>query len=134
ADVIMMLRIQRERLGASLFPSLREYARYFGLNTRRLALARPDVIVMHPGPINRGIELAEDVADGPHSVILSQVEAGVAVRMAVLYYCATEPGPELLEGGATGAEPKDGTARPRRARAPRGPSRESPCPRTPWRP
>ncbi len=98
ADVIMMLRIQRERLGASLFPSLREYARYFGLNTRRLALARPDVIVMHPGPINRGIELAEDVADGPHSVILSQVEAGVAVRMAVLYYCATEPGTELMEG------------------------------------
>jgi aspartate carbamoyltransferase catalytic subunit len=98
ADVVMMLRIQRERLGAALFPTLREYARYFGLNAKRLALARPDAIVMHPGPINRGVEIADDVADGPNSVILGQVEAGVAVRMAVLYYLASEPGAELATG------------------------------------
>ncbi|MDQ2646645.1 MAG: aspartate carbamoyltransferase catalytic subunit [Myxococcota bacterium] len=94
ADVVMMLRIQRERLGAALFPSSREYARYFGLNARRLALANPEAIVMHPGPINRGVEISDDVADGPHSVILGQVEAGVAVRMAVLYFLASEPGAE----------------------------------------
>jgi len=91
ADVVMMLRIQRERLGAALFPSLREYSRAFGLNRARLAAAKPDAIVLHPGPLNRGVEIAEDVADGPHSVILNQVEAGVAVRMAVLYLCASEP-------------------------------------------
>jgi aspartate carbamoyltransferase catalytic subunit len=95
ADVVMMLRIQRERLGAALFPSSREYARYFGLNARRLALAKSDAIVMHPGPINRGVEISDDVADGPNSVILGQVEAGVSVRMAVLYYLASEPGAEL---------------------------------------
>ncbi|HEY4156825.1 MAG TPA: aspartate carbamoyltransferase catalytic subunit [Polyangiaceae bacterium] len=91
ADVVMMLRIQRERLGAPLLPTLREYSRVFGLNAARLKCARPDVIVMHPGPLNRGVEIAEDVADGPHSVILEQVEAGVAVRMAVLYLAASEP-------------------------------------------
>jgi len=91
ADVVMMLRIQRERLGNALFPTLREYARVFGLNRARLELAKPDAIVMHPGPINRGVELADDVADGPHSVILDQVESGVAVRMAVLYMLASEP-------------------------------------------
>jgi aspartate carbamoyltransferase catalytic subunit len=91
ADVVMMLRIQKERLGSALLPSLREYARYFGLNRKRLALAKPDAIVMHPGPMNRGLEINDDVADGPSSVILGQVEAGVAVRMAVLYHCASEP-------------------------------------------
>ena len=91
ADVVMVLRIQKERLGSALLPSLREYARYFGLNRARLALAKPDAIVMHPGPMNRGLEINEDVADGPRSVILGQVEAGVAVRMAVLYHCASEP-------------------------------------------
>ncbi|HET9934050.1 MAG TPA: aspartate carbamoyltransferase catalytic subunit [Polyangiaceae bacterium] len=96
ADVVMVLRIQRERLGAALLPSLREYARYFGLNERRLALARPNAIVMHPGPMNRGVEINEDIADGARSVILDQVEAGVAVRMAVLYHCASEPGSEPL--------------------------------------
>lgn len=96
ADVVMVLRIQRERLGAALLPSLREYARYFGLNERRLALARPNAIVMHPGPMNRGVEINEDIADGERSVILDQVEAGVAVRMAVLYHCASEPGSEPL--------------------------------------
>lgn len=97
ADVVMMLRIQRERLGAALFPSLREYSRVWGLNRQRLALARPSALVMHPGPLNRGVELAGDVADGPGSVILDQVEAGVAVRMAALYACAGEPGTQTHE-------------------------------------
>jgi aspartate carbamoyltransferase catalytic subunit len=87
-DVVMMLRIQRERLGAALFPSLREYSRVFGLNAARLALAKPDALVMHPGPLNRGVEICEDIADGSHSVILDQVEAGVAVRMAVFTFVA----------------------------------------------
>jgi aspartate carbamoyltransferase catalytic subunit len=91
ADVVMMLRIQTERLGGSFFPTLREYARVYGLNRRRLALAHPQAIVMHPGPLNRGVEISDDVADGEHSVILDQVESGVAVRMAVLYLCANEP-------------------------------------------
>jgi len=85
ADVVMMLRIQRERQEGGRFPNTREYARYFGLNQRRLALAKPDAIVMHPGPINRGVEMDPDVADGPRSVILEQVVRGVAIRMAVLY-------------------------------------------------
>lgn len=88
ADVVMMLRIQRERLGAALFPSLREYSRVFGLNAARLALAKHNALVMHPGPLNRGVEISEDIADGSHSVILDQVEAGVAVRMAVLAFAA----------------------------------------------
>ena len=88
ADVIMMLRIQKERMGKDLFPNDREYARGFGLNQERLQLAKPDAIVMHPGPINRGIEIQPDIADGPHSVILEQVTNGVAVRMAVLYLVA----------------------------------------------
>jgi aspartate carbamoyltransferase catalytic subunit len=91
ADVVMMLRIQRERLGAILFPSLREYARQFGLNRRRLELAKPDALVMHPGPLNRGVEITEDVADGPSSVVLDQVQSGVSVRMAVLYLCTYDP-------------------------------------------
>ena len=92
ADVVMVLRIQRERLSGALLPSLREYARLFGLSGARLARAKPDVIVMHPGPINRGVEIDGSVADGPRSVILDQVEAGVAVRMAVLYLLSAEPG------------------------------------------
>jgi len=92
ADVVMMLRIQMERLGATLFPSMREYARIWGLNEQRLALAKDDAVVMHPGPINRGVEINEDVADGDRALILNQVEAGVAVRMAVLYLCAADPG------------------------------------------
>jgi aspartate carbamoyltransferase catalytic subunit len=84
ADVIMMLRIQNERLASAMIASTREYARTFGLDARRLALAKPDAIVMHPGPINRGVEIDPRVADGDRSVILDQVEAGVAVRMAVL--------------------------------------------------
>jgi aspartate carbamoyltransferase catalytic subunit len=84
ADVVMMLRIQNERLGGSLLASTREYSRAFGLNAGVLEGAKPDAIVMHPGPINRGVELDPALADGPRSVILDQVEAGVAVRMAVL--------------------------------------------------
>ncbi len=84
ADVVMMLRIQTERLDGAMLASTREYSRKFGLNAKVLGLARPDAIVMHPGPINRGVELDPALADGPRSVILDQVEAGVAVRMAVL--------------------------------------------------
>jgi aspartate carbamoyltransferase catalytic subunit len=85
ADAIMMLRIQLERMGGGFFPSLREYHLRFGLTVERLARAKKDVLVMHPGPLNRGVEIASEVADGPASVILDQVTNGVAVRMAVLY-------------------------------------------------
>jgi aspartate carbamoyltransferase catalytic subunit len=88
ADVIMMLRIQQERMQGAFFPSLREYFSVFGMTTARVARAKPDVIIMHPGPMNRGVEIASDVADGPYSVILEQVANGVAVRMAVLYLLA----------------------------------------------
>jgi aspartate carbamoyltransferase catalytic subunit len=91
ADVVMMLRIQLERMQGGFFPSLREYFTVFGLDEARVGRARPDVMIMHPGPINRGVEIASEVADGPQSVILDQVGNGVAVRMAVLY---------LLAGGA----------------------------------
>ncbi len=87
-DVIMMLRLQLERQQAGLFPSLREYSRLFGLSVERLKAARSDVLIMHPGPINRGVEISPDVADGPYSLILNQVENGVAVRMALLYLLA----------------------------------------------
>ncbi len=85
ADVVMMLRIQMERQSKTLLPSLREYARFYGLNPLNLTLAKPDAIVMHPGPMNRGVEISSYVADGPQNVILNQVENGVAVRMALLY-------------------------------------------------
>jgi aspartate carbamoyltransferase catalytic subunit len=88
ADVVMMLRIQMERQSGGFFPSLREYSIHFGLNKRRLAMAKPDAIVLHPGPINRGVEIDSDVADGDSSLILDQVENGVAVRMAILYLLA----------------------------------------------
>jgi aspartate carbamoyltransferase catalytic subunit len=84
-DVINMLRIQFERFGSNLFPSVREYSRFYGLNADRLKRCRKDVLVMHPGPINRGVELTSDVADGPNSCILQQVTNGLAIRMAVLY-------------------------------------------------
>ncbi len=86
-DVVNMLRIQRERITSSVFPSTREYVQLFGMNRERLARCKPDVLIMHPGPVNRGIELAADVADGPHSSILRQVTNGLAVRMAVLFLC-----------------------------------------------
>jgi aspartate carbamoyltransferase catalytic subunit len=84
-DVVMTLRIQQERLVNALLPNTREYSRTFGVDARSLALAAKDAIVMHPGPLNRGVEISDEVADGPQSVVLDQVEAGVAVRMAVLY-------------------------------------------------
>ena len=89
-DIIMMLRIQTEREQQNIFPSLREYSRCFCLNRENIRLAKDDALVMHPGPINRGVEIAPDIADGPASVILEQVTNGVAVRMALLY---------LLTGG-----------------------------------
>ena len=85
ADVVMALRIQHERLKDPLIPSLREYSAFFGINRALLDLAKADVLIMHPGPINRGVELNPDVADGPRSVIMDQVTNGVAVRMALLY-------------------------------------------------
>lgn len=88
ADVVMMLRIQLERMRGGYFPTLREYAAFYGLTVERLARAAQDAIVMHPGPINRGVEIMGDVADGAASVILNQVTNGVAVRMAVLYLLA----------------------------------------------
>ena len=90
ADVVMMLRVQRERLSGALLPTSREYSRTFGLNERRLRLAKPDAIVMHPGPINRGVEIDGAIADGLASAVLDQVEAGVAVRMGVLWRLASE--------------------------------------------
>jgi aspartate carbamoyltransferase catalytic subunit len=88
-DVVMMLRLQQERMTAGLIPSLREYARFWGLTLDTLrAHARPDVLIMHPGPVNRGVELSPEVADGPYSVILDQVAKGVAVRMGVLLLLA----------------------------------------------
>jgi aspartate carbamoyltransferase catalytic subunit len=93
ADVIMMLRIQQERMHGAFFPSLREYFNTFGMTGARVRRAKPDVIIMHPGPMNRGVEIASEVADGPYSVILEQVANGVSVRMAVLY---------LLAGGVEG--------------------------------
>ncbi len=90
ADVVMMLRLQLERQGQMFFSTLREYSRFFGLNPEHLALAQPDALVMHPGPLNRGVEISPEVADGAQSAILNQVTNGVAVRMAVLY---------LLSGG-----------------------------------
>ncbi len=95
ADVVMALRIQKERLEGAFFPSEREYSRFFGLSRRVLEQAAPEALVMHPGPMNRGVEISPDVADGPFSVILDQVTNGVAVRMAVLY---------LLAGGIRGED------------------------------
>lgn len=90
ADIVMMLRLQRERMTGSFIPSAKEYFRYYGLDSEKLKLAKPDALVMHPGPMNRGVEIATDIADGAQSLIKEQVEMGVAVRMAVL---------EALAGG-----------------------------------
>jgi aspartate carbamoyltransferase catalytic subunit len=98
ADVLMLLRIQTERLNECFFPSMREYAELFGLDSAKMARAKPDVLIMHPGPLNRGIEITPEVADGPYSVILDQVKSGLAVRMAVLY---------LLSGGELKSEDAD---------------------------
>ena len=98
SDVVMMLRVQRERMGAAFFPSSREYSRRYGLDVRRVAALPDDAIVMHPGPMNRGMEIAPEVADGVRSTIVAQVANGVSVRMAVLY---------LLLGGAEPAIGRD---------------------------
>jgi len=94
ADAIMMLRVQRERMTGGFFPSVREYHLRFGLTAERVRRARRDVVILHPGPMNRGVEISSEVADGPYSVILEQVTNGVAIRMAVLY---------LLLGGSEAA-------------------------------
>ena len=94
SDVVMMLRVQRERMNAAFFPSSREYSRRYGLDGRRMALLPEHAIVMHPGPMNRGMEIAAEVADSPRSTIVEQVTNGVSVRMAVLYL--------LLSGGTDG--------------------------------
>ena len=91
ADVLMLLRIQHERQEARLVPSLREFRLRYGVTRERLAAAKPELLIMHPGPVNRGVELDSDVADGPHSVILDQVTNGLAVRMAVLYLVSGAP-------------------------------------------
>jgi aspartate carbamoyltransferase catalytic subunit len=92
SDVMMMLRVQQERMSAAFFPTVREYRRRYGLDTGRMALLPEHAIVMHPGPMNRGVEIAAEVADSPRSTIVAQVANGVTVRMAVLY---------LMLGGAT---------------------------------
>jgi aspartate carbamoyltransferase catalytic subunit len=88
ADVVMMLRVQRERMQGAYFPSVREYFRFFALTRARIERAKPEAIILHPGPINRGLEIESAVADGPYSLILDQVTNGVAVRMAILYLLA----------------------------------------------
>ena len=91
ADVVMMLRLQHERAAGRLIPSVREYYRFYGLDAEKLSVAKPDAIVMHPGPMNRGVEIDPTIADGPRSVINEQVEMGVAVRMAVLDALLADP-------------------------------------------
>lgn len=91
ADIVMMLRIQQERIRQSPFPTLREYSRHFGLNRDNVQWLKKDVLIMHPGPVNRGVEIDPEVADSPYSVILSQVTNGVAVRMALLYLLSGVP-------------------------------------------
>ncbi|MBD0369854.1 MAG: aspartate carbamoyltransferase catalytic subunit [Pyrinomonadaceae bacterium] len=103
ADVVMILRIQRERQTSAFFPSMREYAVHYGLHLEHLTLASQDAIVMHPGPMNRGIEISSEVADGSRSLILDQVSNGVAVRMAILYL--------LAGGGRAGGDVDDTTKR-----------------------
>ncbi len=103
ADIINLLRIQHERQRKTMFPSLGEYATLFGLNPKRLARARPEVVIMHPGPINRGIEIDSQIADSERSVILEQVTNGLAVRMAVLFLVNGGQGPGQVSGPERGA-------------------------------
>jgi aspartate carbamoyltransferase catalytic subunit len=102
ADAVMMLRIQHERMTGAFLPTVREYHARYGLTEARLGRAKKDVVILHPGPLNRGVEIASEVADGPYSVILDQVTNGVAVRMAVLYLLLGAPGPD---GSAGAGEP-----------------------------
>ena len=103
ADVLNILRLQLERMHAGYVPSLREYNRIFGVSTARLEKAPKELLILHPGPMNRGVEIDSAVADGPHSVILNQVTNGVAVRMAVLYLLAGGA-PETAEAAKGGRE------------------------------
>jgi aspartate carbamoyltransferase catalytic subunit len=103
ADALNVLRLQLERMTAGYIPSSREYNRVFGVTRERLERAPRDILIMHPGPMNRGVEIDSDVADGPHSIILDQVTNGVAVRMAVLYLLAGGK-PELAEAAKGGSE------------------------------
>jgi aspartate carbamoyltransferase catalytic subunit len=103
ADVLNILRLQLERMEGGYVPSLREYNRIWGVSNDRLEAAGHDVLILHPGPMNRGVEIDSDVADGPHSVILNQVTNGVAVRMAVLYLLAGGQ-PESAEAAKQGGE------------------------------
>ena len=108
SDVVMMLRVQHERMTDAYFPSVREYSRRYGLSSDRLARLPGPAIVMHPGPMNRGVEIAAEVADSPRSTIVEQVSNGVAVRMAVLYRLlggAAEPGPELVAAASDRVAP-----------------------------
>jgi len=107
ADALNVLRLQVERMTAGYIPSLREYNRVFGVSRERLERAPRDVLILHPGPMNRGVEIDSDVADGPHSVILDQVTNGIAVRMAVLYLLAGGK-PELAEAAKSGSERSEG--------------------------
>ena len=100
ADVVNLLRIQHERQRVTMFPNLGEYTAHFGLNSQRMAWVKPDALIMHPGPINRGVEIESDVADGHQSVILEQVNNGLAVRMAVLFLLNGGRGPEAQEDGS----------------------------------
>ncbi len=100
-DVINLLRIQKERMTGNFFPNLREYNLLYGMDSERLARAKPGVLIMHPGPINRGVEINSDVADGPSSVILEQVTNGIAVRMAVLYLLSTNQKSRMTSGKET---------------------------------
>jgi aspartate carbamoyltransferase catalytic subunit len=103
AEALNVLRLQLERMQGGYIPSLREYNRVFGVTRERLERAPRDILILHPGPMNRGVEIDSDVADGPHSVILEQVTNGVAVRMAVLYLLAGGP-PELAEAAKGGSD------------------------------
>jgi aspartate carbamoyltransferase catalytic subunit len=99
ADVVIMLRLQKERMQSALLPSESEYFQAYGLSEEKLAVAKPDAIVMHPGPINRGVEIDSEVADGPRSVILEQVSNGIAVRMAVMSMVLGRPPIEEVAAG-----------------------------------
>ncbi len=99
-DVVMMLRVQRERMNAAYFPSEREYSRRYGLDGARMAMLPEHAVVMHPGPVNRGVEIAAEVADSPRSTIVEQVANGVSVRMAVLYLLLGGQGPAGSDDGS----------------------------------
>jgi aspartate carbamoyltransferase catalytic subunit len=114
ADALNILRLQFERMTAGYIPSSREYNRVFGVTRERLERAPRDILIMHPGPMNRGVEIDSDVADGPHSVILDQVTNGVAVRMAVLYLLAGGK-PELAEAAKGGSSRRGGADVPEAA-------------------